>query len=223
MWGAIIGAALSLAGSVANGISSSKARKKEKARLKRQLEENKSWYERNYNEDPTKRASTQRLLTMMEEQVRDRNRAAKGRQAVMGGTEDSVTATKEANAKALADTTSNIVAQNDQRKDKIEEQYQNRKYAIENQQAQADAQASADKSQALGTVMATAGNIANALDSGEKKATKTTSSTSAAGMPASNRSYIEHAAETDASASGDKDWQPDGWNEQDTLGRRYQA
>ena len=209
MWGAIIGAALSIAGSVANGISSSKARKQQKKRLQKQLADNQAWYDRKYNEDPTKRASTQRLLTQMEEQIRDRNRASKGRQAVMGGTEDSVTATKEANAKALADTTSNIVAQNDARKDAIEQQYQNRKYAIENQQAQNEAQAAEDKSKAFGTVLATAGNIANSLDSGEKKATASNGNTSRAisGVK-SNTDYLKSKEAAAGVTVDDRDWNP---------------
>lgn len=209
MWGALIGAALSIAGSVANGISSSKARKEQKKRLQRQLADNQAWYDRKYNEDPTKRASTQRLLTQMEEQIRDRNRAAKGRQAVMGGTEDSVTATKEANAKALADTTSNIVAQNDARKDAIEQQYQNRKYAIENQQAQNAAQEAEDKSKTFSSVLATAGNIASSLDSGERKAKKSNGNT-AQGVSGvkSNTDFMKSKEAPAAVTDDDTDWKP---------------
>lgn len=209
MWGALIGAALSIAGSVANGISSSKARKEQKKRLQRQLADNQAWYDRKYNEDPTKRASTQRLLTQMEEQIRDRNRAAKGRQAVMGGTEDSVTATKEANAKALADTTSNIVAQNDARKDAIEQQYQNRKYAIENQQAQNAAQEAEDKSKTFSSVLATAGNIASSLDSGESKAKKSNGNT-AQGISGvkSNTDFMKSKEAPAAVTDDDTDWKP---------------
>ena len=41
----------------------------------------------------------------------------------MGGTDESVAATKEANSKALADATSQIAAQADARKDNIEATY----------------------------------------------------------------------------------------------------
>lgn len=81
MWGAIIGAGLSLASSIAGGIANRKAADAQKAELERQKQENQAWYTRKYYEDPTKRADTQRLLTQMHEQIRDRNRAAKGRQA----------------------------------------------------------------------------------------------------------------------------------------------
>lgn len=168
MWGAIIGAGLSLASSIAGGISNRNARKRQERMLQEQLRENQAWYDRKYNEDPTKRADTVRLLTQMQEQIRDRNRAARGRQAVMGGTEDSTTAVKEANNKTLADTTSQIVAQNESRKDAIEQQYQQNKRNIQNQKMQLDAEKSSDTAGTIAGIAGTAANIASALDSGSK-------------------------------------------------------
>lgn len=169
MWGALIGAALSLASSVAGGISNRKKAKAQEEALAKQQRENQAWYDRKYNEDPTKRADTMRLLTMMQEQIKDRNRAAKGRQAVMGGTEDSTTAVKEANNKTLADTTSQIVAANESRKDAIEQQYQQNKRQIEGQQMQMQAQQAGNTAGVVSGVAGTAANIASALDSGEGK------------------------------------------------------
>ena len=87
MIGTLIGAGLGLASSIAGGIANRKARKKQEQMLAQQQRDNQAWYDRKYNEDPTKRADTVRLLTQMQEQIKSRNRAAKGRQAVMGGTE----------------------------------------------------------------------------------------------------------------------------------------
>lgn len=168
MWGAIIGAGLSLASSIAGGISNRNARKRQERMLQEQLRENQAWYDRKYNEDPTKRADTVRLLTQMQEQIRDRNRAARGRQAVMGGTEDSTTAVKEANNKVLADTTSQIVAQNESRKDAIEQQYQQNKRNIQGQKMQLDAERASDTASTIAGIAGTAANIASALDSGSK-------------------------------------------------------
>lgn len=170
MIGALIGAGLSLASSIAGGIANRKAEKKQEEMLKQQQRENQAWYDRKYNEDPTKRADTVRLLTQMQEQIKNRNNAAKGRQAVMGGTEDSTTAVKEANNKTLADTTSQIVAANESRKDAIEQQYQQNKRSIEGKQMQMDADKAGNTAQAVAGVAGTAANIASALDSGEKKA-----------------------------------------------------
>lgn len=166
MIGALIGAGLSIASSIAGGIANRKARKNQEQMLVQQQRENQAWYDRKYNEDPTKRADTVRLLTQMQEQIKNRNRAAKGRQAVMGGTEDSTTAVKEANNKTLADTTSQIVAANEARKDNIEQQYQQNKRSIQGQQMQMEADKAAGTANVAAGVAGTAANIAATLDSG---------------------------------------------------------
>lgn len=169
MIGALIGAGLGLASSIAGGIANRKARKKQEQMIAQQQKENQAWYDRTYNADPTKRADTVRLLTQMQEQIKNRNKAAKGRQAVMGGTDDSTTAVKEANNKTLADTTSQIVAANDARKDNIEQQYMNRKNQLQNQQMGMEAEKAADTANAVAGVAGTAANIAATLDSGAGK------------------------------------------------------
>ena len=106
MLGSIIGAGVGAAASIFGGISASKAIKKMKANLEAQRKKNQDWYDQRYNEDATQRADAQRILTKTEEAFRNRNRAAQGAAAVMGGTEESVAATKAANSQALADATS---------------------------------------------------------------------------------------------------------------------
>ena len=166
MLGALIGAGLGLASSIAGGVANRKARRKQEQMIAQQQKENQAWYDRTYNADPTKRADTVRLLTQMQEQIKNRNKAAKGRQAVMGGTEDSTTAVKDANNKTLADTTSQIVAANDARKDNIEQQYMNRKNQLQNQQMGIEAEKAADTANAVAGVAGTAANIAATIDSG---------------------------------------------------------
>ena len=169
MLGTLIGAGLGLASSIAGGIANRKARRKQEQMIAQQQKENQAWYDRKYNEDPTKRADTVRLLTQMQEQIKNRNKAAKGRQAVMGGTEDSTTAVKEANNKTLADTTSQIVAANDARKDNMENQYMARKSQLQGQQMVLEAEKAADTANAVAGVAGTAANIAAAVDSGSGK------------------------------------------------------
>lgn len=172
MLGTLIGAGLGLASSIAGGIANRKARRKQEQMIAQQQKENQAWYDRTYNADPTKRADTVRLLTQMQEQIKNRNKAAKGRQAVMGGTEDSTTAVKEANNKTLADTTSQIVAANDARKDSIEQQYMARKSQLQGQQMGLEAEKAADTANAVAGVAGTAANIAASLDSGAGGAKK---------------------------------------------------
>lgn len=166
MLGALIGAGLGLASSIAGGVANRKARRKQEQMIAQQQKENQAWYDRTYNADPTKRADTVRLLTQMQEQIKNRNKDAKGRQAVMGGTDDSTTAVKEANNKTLADTTSQIVAANDARKDNIEQQYMNRKNQLQNQQMGLDSEKAADTANAVAGVAGTAANIAATIDGG---------------------------------------------------------
>lgn len=166
MLGALIGAGLGLASSIAGGVANRKARRKQEQMIAQQQRENQAWYDRTYNADPTKRADTVRLLTQMQEQIKNRNKAAKGRQAVMGGTEDSTTAVKEANNKVLADTTSQIVAANESRKDNIEQQYRERKNQLQNQQMGIEAEKAADTANAVAGVAGTAANIVSTIDSG---------------------------------------------------------
>lgn len=167
MAGAIIGAALSVGSSIYSGIANRNAQKKRERAIEAQQKENQAWYDRKYNEDPTKRADTMRLLTQMQEQIKNRNKAAKGRQAVMGGTEDSTTAVKEANNKTLADTTSQIVAANEQRKDNIEQQYLARKQSLNDQKNGLEAEKATNTANAVAGVAGTAANIATVLDSGK--------------------------------------------------------
>ncbi len=121
--GSAIGGALGIGASIFGGISASKAMKKVKKNLEGQMQENQNWYDRRYNEDATQRADAQRILTMTQESIRNRNQQAAGAQAVMGGTEESVAAAKAANNQALADATSQIAVNGERRKDQIESQY----------------------------------------------------------------------------------------------------
>lgn len=121
--GSIVGGGLSAAGAIFGGISASKAMKKAKRNVEAQRKKNQDWYDRRYNEDATQRADAQRILTQTEESIKQRNRAAAGSAAVMGGTDESVAAAKAANNEALADATAQIAANADARKDSIEATY----------------------------------------------------------------------------------------------------
>ena len=119
----LIESAIGAVGSIFGGISASKAMKKAKRNIEAQRQKNKSWYDRRYNEDATQRADAQRILTQTEESIKQRNKAAAGSAAVMGGTDESVAAAKAANNEALADATAQIAANADARKDNIEATY----------------------------------------------------------------------------------------------------
>lgn len=174
MIGAIIGAATSIGSMIAGGIGSAKQRAERRRLQQQQLQENQNWYNKQYYANPTLRADASRLLTKMSDTLRERTKAAKGRQAVMGGTEDSLTATKSANNKVLSDTTSMIAADNDARKDRVQEQYMRNKNAIRAEQ-RADAIAdAANTAETIKQAAATATHIADAVDSYNDTKTDTT-------------------------------------------------
>ena len=164
MWGTIISAAVALGSSIYQGVRSAKAAKKRQQALDKQKAENEAWYQRRYNEDPTQRADAQRLLRLTEDKIRRSNEAAAGTQAVVGGSEASVAATKEANAKALSDTMSDIAAKNEERKDRVEERYLNRKQALDTEQINADQERADNETQAIASGMQGIGQAAGALD-----------------------------------------------------------
>lgn len=138
--GSIIGGAAGVLGGVLGGISKNKALNSMRDTINAMHRENKDWYERRYNEDATQRADAQRVLTMTEEAIKKRNRAAAGTAAVMGGTEESVAASKEAGNKAMADVMGQIAVAGEQRKDAIEQQYRQRKNELDAQLAGVKAQ-----------------------------------------------------------------------------------
>ena len=168
MIGALIGAGLSIASSIAGNIAAKRQRDKAREKVQEQLTDNQLWRDRNYYQDPTKRADTIRLLTQMRETMRERSRAARGRQAMMGGTESSVEAVREANNKTLADVTGNIVATNEERKDRVDEIAEQNKRAIKGQQAEMAAADAANTAKTVQQVAGVAGHIANGLDSTSK-------------------------------------------------------
>lgn len=155
----LIGAAIGAAGSIFGGISASKAMRKMKANVEAQKKANQDWFDRRYNEDATQRADAQRILTMTEESIKNRNKAAAGAQAVMGGTEESVAAAKAANNKALSDATSQIAVNAEQRKDSIEQQYQQRDTDLTNQLNEIEQNKANAISQAVQGVTGAAGSL----------------------------------------------------------------
>ena len=162
MLGGIIGGASGALGGIFGGISKNKMLKKQMAMIKAQKRENQDWYDRRYNEDATQRADAQAILTQTADMIKRRNQQSAGTQAVMGGTEESVAASKEANAKALSDATSQIAVAGAQRKDQIEGQYRERKQQLDETLRELEA----GKVDGFGMVNNTIGGAANGFANG---------------------------------------------------------
>lgn len=164
MIGAIVGSALSVAGSVYGGITSARAMRRQRRMLEKMRRENKNWYEREHNADYTQRADAQRVLRRTEDAFRERNKSAAGTRAVIGGTEESVAATKEANAKGMADAASAVAANAESRKDSIEQRYQERDDQIVSQQMGVEVSRANNIASMVKGVTSAAGNLGTAID-----------------------------------------------------------
>lgn len=161
-------AAVQIGSSIIGGMKAANEQKKIINSLKAQKDQNEDWWDRKENEDPTQLASSQAIMTATEDAVRRRNRAAAGTQAVMGGTEESVAAAKAANNQITSDTASKIAVAGEQRKQALENQYLNRKEAIEGQINAARGQKAQAISGAIQGVGNAVGNIGLALDATAK-------------------------------------------------------
>lgn len=157
----MIGSLIGAAGTIFGGMAASKAMKNVRNNIKQQKADNDNWYARRYNEDATQRADAQAMLTKTEEAIRQRNKAAAGAQAVMGGTDESVASAKAANSQALADAASSIAVAAANRKDTIEQQYQTKNEALNQQLNDLETQKAQATAQAIKGVTQTGANIAN--------------------------------------------------------------
>lgn len=163
MIGAITGGILSAGGAIAGGIMRDNAIKRAQEKLAQEEKENKNWYDRRYNEDATARADAQRAITMTEEAIKARNRAAQGAAAVMGGSQDAVVAAQAANNAAISDTASRIAAAGEARKDAVEAQYRAKQDAINAQRMQMDISKANAIAAATQGVISAGANIASGL------------------------------------------------------------
>lgn len=130
-WAQIAYSVTKLGGNIAANVIQRKRERRRIRELKQQRQENLDWYNRRYNEDATQRADAQAILNNTMQRLRERNQQAAGRQAVMGGTDESVAAEKAAGNEALAKATSDIAAAGDARKDQIEQQYRQQDAALQ--------------------------------------------------------------------------------------------
>ncbi len=172
MIGAIIGAAASIGSALYSGVKSAQAAKKAKRNIEKQKAENAAWYNRRYHEDGTQRADAQRIWRKTQDAIKNRNKQAAATQAVVGGTEESVAATKEANANSLAETASAINAQADARKDNIEQSFRQTETNLNNQLNNIETERAKNIADAGSQAVKAMGELGSAIDSGNSTKTK---------------------------------------------------
>ena len=107
--------------------------------------------------------------------IADRNKAAAGTAAVMGGSQEAAAAARAQNNEAIANTIAQIAANADARKDVIEQQYLERDADLSAQLA--DVNASKYNSSALSSALQGLGGIAADYFTGLSDKDKTTKTT----------------------------------------------
>lgn len=154
-----LGLGLGAAGSAANFISQAEEARKRRRALDERERENEAWYTRKYNEVGTESATAQRALTAMRDAQQARMNRASGAAAVSGASSESVAAEKAAANKTIGDTASAITAQDDARKERVENEYRREKRAIENARDNISLQKQQNTAAATSQALNTAGNI----------------------------------------------------------------
>lgn len=163
IWGAAIGAGMKVAGSIYGGQVQKKAIGQIEDSLAEQQRQNQELFDRRYNEDATQRADAQRLLTMTENLFKKNNKQAAATAAVMGGTEESVAATKAANSQAIADMNSQLNATAEAEKNAVEQRYLDTRAGLAKQQNDMTMQKALATKDQIQAVSDAAGSMASAF------------------------------------------------------------
>ena len=132
----IIGAVGALGSAIVGGIKSAQANEKfNKLQNSRRLE-NEKWYNTKMNEDYTQRTDVQNAITRQRELLDEQIKRGHARSIVGGASPEAAALEKEAANKSLAETSSDIASKAADYKDQVEQQYQAKKDALDEQEAQ---------------------------------------------------------------------------------------
>lgn len=166
---AIIGAVAGVAGTGVNALLGAAERRRQQRMLDAEERKNRLWYDRRYNEEGRETAVGQRMLEKMREAQRERMSSVAGRSAVMGGSGAVSAAESAAANKAIGDTVGQLDANQEARRDRIEQQYRQRDAQISAQRANLSAQQQANLANAATQASAIGAQIAAGAASGSGK------------------------------------------------------
>ena len=136
MIGALIGAGLSLAGSIAGGIKSAKAAREQQRLINEQRAKNEAYFNKDYYADWQDRSENQAAMERVRQTMQRRNAAIDQQAAVTGATPEATIAAKEQNVDAVVQAAQAMQARESARKDAAQAQYRAREDAINQQQMQ---------------------------------------------------------------------------------------
>ena len=127
----LLAAGAGLATSLWGGYQESKHRKKMNSHLATQQADNKAFYNANAYADYTQRSDAQNALRQMREQLDRQAKRTTDTAAVTGGTIEQGAVQREQANKALADATANISGAGEQFRQRVTDQYLNRKQHLD--------------------------------------------------------------------------------------------
>lgn len=130
--------ALGAASSIFGGAKAAKAQRRANQIRRRQDQAEDAWYNRRYNEHYADTSAGQQLLTAAKDYARDNFQRAQGAAAVGGATTAQAAAAKEAGNKVVAQTLSNMAANDTARKDRVDAAHQANQARSAEQQAQTE-------------------------------------------------------------------------------------
>lgn len=162
MIGAIIGAVGAIGSAIAGGIGASKAQRLKKKYLEKRETENTAWWQAEKNTTMIDRAEARAGATRLYEAIRNRDKARRATQAVLGGTDESVRAGQEADSNAMADYYAKVAEQGDALRRQADAQYRQEKRAIEAERAGL----AAEQAQAAGNAIASGITAATSIAQG---------------------------------------------------------
>lgn len=154
---------MQVAGQIFGGIAQRNAMRRRQREIEGNRRDNKYRFLKDYNMDPLQRAGNMALINRTQEAIESRNRAAAGAQAVMGGTDESLAATKAANAQALSDAASKIAIDNESRRDALKQQYEAKDEQYQSKLDDLKYQKQVAQAQAIQGMMSAAGGVASSF------------------------------------------------------------
>jgi hypothetical protein len=126
-----MGAVTGLAGSVYGAIQEGKQRRRMNRQLDKMSSDNEVMYNTDYLGDYTQRADAQNIIRELRDTMNAQSRNDNNAAVVAGATPESLAAAKENRSKAVASVMGRLGAQGQQFKDRVKENYLNRKSQIE--------------------------------------------------------------------------------------------
>lgn len=125
----------SLAGTIASGVGSAIANKREKERIEEERGKMNHWYNQRIYEDPTKRADYAAMMSEMKRQLKKKDEIENNKSKILGGTDEAALAMQQQNANAIADVNEGQMAAQAKRVDALETAQRQEETAYDRQQA----------------------------------------------------------------------------------------